>query len=42
MKRILIILDDADYKHINKIKKLNNHTWEQALFAYADAYAELP
>jgi len=37
MKRILIVLD---FKEINKVKEFNNHTWEQALYAYADAYKE--
>ena len=38
MKKILIILEEKDFKHINKVKKYNKHTWEQVLFAYADAY----
>jgi len=41
MKRIMIVLDESSYKQINKVKKLNKHTWEECLFAYADAYAEL-
>lgn len=40
MKRILIVLDEATYKQINKVKKYNKHTWEQCLLAYADAYAK--
>jgi hypothetical protein len=40
MKRILIVLEDKDFKEINKVKEFNNHTWEQALYAYADAYEE--
>jgi len=38
MKRIMIALEDSEYKQINKVKKYNEHTWEQVLFAYADAY----
>lgn len=40
MKRILILLEDADFEEINKVKEYNEHTWEQVLFAYADAYKE--
>jgi len=38
MKRILIVVEDDDFKQINKVKEHNGHTWEQALFAYAAAY----
>jgi len=40
MKRILIIVDDEAHEYLKKIKNKNNHTWEQALFAYADIYKE--
>ena len=32
------MVEDEEFKRINKVKEANNHTWEQALFAYADAY----
>jgi hypothetical protein len=38
MKTIQIHIDDKDFKMINKVKEYNGHTWEQVLFAYADAY----
>lgn len=40
MKRILVVLEDKVFDEINKVKEQNEHTWEQALLAYADAYKE--
>lgn len=41
MKRILITLEDKEFQIINKVKEHNKHTWEQVLWAYADAYKEV-
>jgi hypothetical protein len=38
MKRILIVVEDKVFTEITKVKEKNNHTWEQTLLAYADAY----
>ena len=40
MKRILIVVDEANFDYLKKIKDKNNHTWEQCLYAYADMYNE--
>jgi hypothetical protein len=38
MKTVHIHMDNEEYEAIAKVKKQNKHTWEQVLWAYADAY----
>ena len=40
MKRILIVVDEANFEYLKKVKDHNGHTWEQCLNAYADMYKD--